>query len=292
MGTDINFSKKLGKVYGTSINIPIVTTPCTDVNSAAFLLAAGITDPVISNAICNLVVGLKADGIWNKMKAVYPFVGGTATTHKFNLKNPLDTNAAFRLSFVGGWTHSSTGAKPNGVNAHANTFITPSIDLLTNYASISYYSRTSDNEIATNGGTVIGVRSDNNATVNNSLILGIKLQGTNYSTFNFTATGTTSNQQARYTDANGTGMYIGRLNGTRGDIYRNGNIQTFENFSYSRSTPNRVVYIGAINNKATAAEYSLKESAFAHIGDSLTDTEISNLNARVQAFQIALGRNV
>ena len=31
------------------------------------------------------------------MKAIYPFVGGTATTHKFNLKDPADINAAFRL---------------------------------------------------------------------------------------------------------------------------------------------------------------------------------------------------
>lgn len=33
------------------------------------------------------------------MTAVYPFIGGTASTHKFNLKDPRDLDVAFRLTF-------------------------------------------------------------------------------------------------------------------------------------------------------------------------------------------------
>ena len=79
--------------------------PAVDPDAQAFLTAAAITDPTITSAIDTLVVQLKADSIWSKMKALYPFVGGTASTHKYNLKNPLDTDAAFRLVFNGGWTH-------------------------------------------------------------------------------------------------------------------------------------------------------------------------------------------
>ena len=84
-----------------------------DPDAQAFLNAAGITDATITTAIDTLVIQLKAIGVWNKMKAIYPFVGGTATTHKFNLKNPADTNAAFRLVFFGGVTHDNTGIKFN-----------------------------------------------------------------------------------------------------------------------------------------------------------------------------------
>ena len=92
-----------------------------DADAQAFITAAAITDVTQQNAINTLVVDLKGYNIWTKMKALYPFVGGTASTHKFNLKNPLDTDAAFRLTFSGGWTHSSTGALPNGTNAYADT---------------------------------------------------------------------------------------------------------------------------------------------------------------------------
>jgi hypothetical protein len=36
-------------------------------------------------------------GIWRKTHAIYPLLGGTASAHKFNLKDPRDLNAAYRL---------------------------------------------------------------------------------------------------------------------------------------------------------------------------------------------------
>ena len=101
----------------------------TDADAQAFITAAAITDATQKSAIDTLVTGLKTDGIWTKMKAIYPFVGGTATTHKYNLKDPRDLDAAFRLVFNGGWTHSSTGALPNGTNGYANTNLNQSANL-------------------------------------------------------------------------------------------------------------------------------------------------------------------
>ena len=94
--------------------------PSIDTDCAAFLTATGITNPTISGAVCTLVTSLKSANLWTKLNAIYPMVGGTATTCKFNLKNPADTNAAFRLNFVGGWVFSSNGALPNGVNTYAD----------------------------------------------------------------------------------------------------------------------------------------------------------------------------
>ena len=85
-----------------------------DSDAQAFIAAAGISNPTEISAINTLVLDLKNNNnLWTTLKAIYPMVGGTATSCKFNLKDPRDLNAAYRLQFNGGWTFSSTGAKPN-----------------------------------------------------------------------------------------------------------------------------------------------------------------------------------
>lgn len=69
-------------------------------------------------------------------------VGGTASTHKYNLKDPRDLDAAFRLVFAGTWTHSATGAKPSGSGTSADTFLIPSTDLTIDNTHIAAYHRT------------------------------------------------------------------------------------------------------------------------------------------------------
>jgi hypothetical protein len=118
-----------------------------DSDASAFITAAGLTDPTQKSAINTLVKDMKAAGLWTKMKAVYPMVGGTATSMKFNLKDPRDLDAAFRLTWSGGWTYSATGATPNGTNAFADTKLNDSI-LTPNSSHLSFYSRTNINQAA------------------------------------------------------------------------------------------------------------------------------------------------
>ena len=129
-------------MIGIGIGIPFYKAGGFDPDASAFITAAGITDQTQKTAINQLVIDLKSGGLWNKMKAIYPFVGGTASAHKFNLKDPRDLDAAFRLSFNGGWTHSATGALPNGANATANTYAKPSDIATQDSIHLSYYSRT------------------------------------------------------------------------------------------------------------------------------------------------------
>ena len=130
------------QAFQTTLGRSIGTQTVSDADAQAFVTNAGIVDQVEANAINNLVIGLKADSLWTKMKAIYPFVGGTSTTHKYNLVNPLDTDAAFRLVFSGGWTHSTTGALPNGTNAYADTKFSPNNFTATTNASAGVYLRT------------------------------------------------------------------------------------------------------------------------------------------------------
>ena len=62
--------------------------PAVDPDAQAFITAAAITDPTQQSAINTLVVDLKGYSIWTKFKAIYPVVGGIASSHAVNLKTP------------------------------------------------------------------------------------------------------------------------------------------------------------------------------------------------------------
>ena len=248
-----------------------------DNDAYKFLLAANINDIRIKNAVNQLVINLKAANIWTKMKAIYPMIGGTATTHKFNLKNPADTNAAFRLNFVGGWTHSSNGATPNGTNAYADTYLSPSTQLNLTSTHLSYYSRTDVNltqvEIGSQSAfayTIIEARTANASyfLVNTNTIAGV-------------------------TDTNSAAFYI--ANRTASNVnngFRN-NIKIFNSSYNADALPVSNIYIGALNNLAGSAQYySSKQCSFASIGDGLSDAEALSFYNAVQTFQTTLGRQV
>ncbi len=114
------------------------------VRTNSFLTASAISDATIRGGLNTFDIGLISNSLDTKMKAVYPFVGGTASTHRWNFMNAVDTNAAFRLTFSGTWTHSSTGAKPNGTNAFADTYFIPSVDASTSGFGFGIYSRNDD----------------------------------------------------------------------------------------------------------------------------------------------------
>jgi hypothetical protein len=80
-----------------------------------------ITGAGLWTAVNNLVIALKSNGIWNRTSAIYPYVGGTAERHKFNLKNPVNSDAAFRLTFYNSWTHTGAGATPISTISYADT---------------------------------------------------------------------------------------------------------------------------------------------------------------------------
>ena len=248
-----------------------------DPDAVAFLTAAGITDATITTAIDTLVTDLKGYGIWNKMKAIYPFVGGTATTHKFNLKNPANTNAAFRLLFFGGVAHDNTGIKFNGSNGYANTYIVPSAHLQQNNNSVSVYSRTQPtNTFAYSG------------ALNPNFIHGYGNIGGVIEVFQNTSS--LSSISTNYTSFI-TAVRRGSGTADAVEIYKAGVSIRTDTYSSQNLQANNY-YLGAVNNNGTAMFYATVNMAFASIGDGLSDTEAANYYTTVQAFQTTLNRQV
>jgi PKD repeat protein len=277
-----------GKIGAGGVNIKnsyIEIIP--DADAQAFLTAAGITDATIVNAINELVGSLKNFSLWTKIKAIYPMVGGTATTHKFNLKDPRDLNAAFRLSFNGGWTHSANGALPNGSNAFADTFFVADNELTYGSACLSFYSRTNS----------VGNFSDIGSygtAANNFKSYVIQCRNTGDVARSGIYDGASLNDWASLSNTSSLGYYIAnRQSTTNNKILKNGISGSVNaiNVNYSLFSNTFSNYIGAANNNG-AIQYSNRQCAFATLGNGLTDTEASNLTNIVQTFQTTLSRNV
>jgi len=246
-------------VFGVSI----------DADAQAFITAVGLTDPTHISAINTLVVALKGYSIWTKFKAIYPIIGGTEFTHKWNLKDPRDLNAAFRLDYAGTLTHDSNGIT-GSTNGYAVTYInantlTASSNHLSNYCSTNTFGA-----IICMGGAQLklsnrynsNARSDN---PNTDIIF-------------------VSNSDSR-------GFYLGTRNSTTSHkIYKNSSILGSSTALITTALTSSI--IGLLNPQDTGSYYSNRRYGWFSIGDGLSDTEEANLYTAVQAYQTTLGRQV
>ena len=264
---------------------PYIFGASFDPDAQAFITAAAITNPTQQGAINTLVVDLKGYSIWTKMKALYPFVGGTASSHKFNLKNPVDTNAAFRLTFSGGWTHSSNGALPNGTNAYADTFFIPSANQTINSNGLGCY--ITANTFTSADAVTMGSFN----TAGQASILISKINASSVEILDGRANANNSPQ----TIVGRAGSFdIQRTSATVTKLYKNASVVS--NFvSGGSSLPTLNIFLGNMSfgvNAPYGSGYTNSEFRLAYTSDGLTDTDITNLRTAVQAFQTTLARQV
>lgn len=245
-----------------------------DVDAQAFITAATITDVTQKNAINTLVVDLKSNSLWAKMRAIYPFVGGTATTHKWNLKDPRDLDAAFRLTFLGGGTHNSGGYTGNLAGSYANTNLNASIILSQNNIHISWYS---------NSNVIVSpARCDIGQETTGYKILGYSINGAGTSwvtRLNSTSTGSTATtdsvgfyQMSRTTSAN----ILMQKNTTQATITQASTTPTNGNILLLASSP--------------TTEFSNRQLQLVTIGEGLTASEMNALNTINDNFKTTLAR--
>lgn len=242
-----------------------------DPDAQTFITAANITNPTQQSAVNQLVLDFKSIGVWTKEKAVYPVLGGSASSHAVNLKQP----GTFNLSFATGWTHSSNGMLPNGAT-YANTTINPSVNLIQNSNNFTIYSRTPQ----ANSGLDVGVDTPT-----------FRMFGyVNYTNLIGGRNNRNSNETESYTtNTNGSGFFqFNRNSLTNESLIKNSLI--FNNNKTANGLPNGPAYLGAAYGPTVS--YSIRQLAFSSFGDGLTDTEAVNKTVAVQKYQRALGRAV
>ena len=261
------------------INPYTFNTISYDPDAQAFFTAAGITDTTQKTAVNQLVLDLKSYSLWSKCYAIYPYVGGTATTHKFNLKNPLDTNAAFRILWVGGVTHNANGVTGNGTNGYGETYVQPSTNLILNSTHISFWSKTNSQ----NATAEMGIQ-DSLLNAGLRVITRNASNQTQYQVNDNASTIVTS-----VTDSSGFYCASRTASNSR-KLYKNGSaIQTATTASTTRTTAT-ISVLGQKNFNNTMMSYLAKNFSFASAGEGFNDTEAANFYTAVNLFQTTLGR--
>jgi hypothetical protein len=272
-------------MIGIGIGIPFLRRSGGASNTArtqAFLNATGITDATIISALNAMDNSLISSGLLpsgtgaGKIKALYPIVGGSATTHKYNFVDPRDVDAAFRLTFFGGWTHSATGMLPNGTNAYADTFFNASTDFSANTRSMSYYNRTNSASGYDMGCFIVA-----------DTMIASRYTGT---TEAFACFGLPAGVYTGGTTASAVGLTMGSNISTAEKLYKNGIV--IDTKTRNILGDNLSILLGASNRVPSPLEFTNHECALSHIGDGFNDTESSSFYNIVQTFQTTLGRNV
>ena len=270
-----------GTASGATVDANGCASSQYDADATAFINASGITNATEQSAINQLVVALKAYGTWNKMVAIYPMVGGTATTHKYNLIDPRDDDGAFRLTYGSSVTHSLAGFTPSGTNdgGSAYTRIRIDSDLSQNNVYCSVYIGTNVAEDLLDFGAI----SSQN---------GIQLASRNLSnTFNSKMMTNINNNVGAGTTTDSRGFsQISRTSST-GYTMQKGTTQSFVTET-SIAPPTEWIALGGIGtSKTTSHAISSKVISFAAFGSGLTISEMDDMYTAVQAFQARLVRN-
>lgn len=243
-----------------------------DADAQAFFTASGITDLTQKSAVNQLVLDLKSNSLWTKMKALYPIVGGNATAHSYNLKN----TSQFQLSFSSGWTHSSTGMLPNGTSAYANTGLNTSTVLNENSSHYSIYLNTNTDGLYIDLG---------NRDADSENIFIPKNGGNTLINVN-----TTYGSRIAVPNTDSRGLYVlSRTSSSLVTYFKNNSKITTG--SSSSGSVNGNLYLSAWNDNSSPNYFSNRNISICTIGDGLTDTESTNLSTCINTFNTTLGRN-
>ena len=253
-----------------------------DPDAGAFINATGIGG-IEAEAINSLVNELKAGNVWSSILALYPYVGGTAQTCKFNLINPQDTNTAYRLTFAGTWTFDSKGATPNGAGGtYADTYVNPS---LTPFSTTSYHlSYYCPAQYAAGDLIDIG-QGDYNAGGEST----ITPRWTGDTAYFICYNSATTAGFYSTTNATSTGYWLSNRVSTGQQGWKNGS-KLGTSATNGATTANRTFYIAAENNGTGTYRNSPRKHIIDTMGTGLTDTQAFNLSNSVQKFVTTLNK--
>ena len=249
--------------------------PSFDPDAQAFITATGISGGD-ATAINTLVVSLKLAGVWTLIDAAYPFIGGTPTSVKYNLKDPRDLDIAYRMAFNGSWIINNSGVKPTTAdNAnYGDTFWSPS----TRNDEHHYYRYINEPqggycEYAGNGpGPYFMMGACNQ--------------------LEWFDGGASTGGGGSVIGTAGFSQGISRTNANSVDFYKKETGGSWVLYSNNTSPVGTLLsnsmYIGTINSANFPGE---SRYAFLSYGQDLTPTQINNLDTIVTTFNTTLGRN-
>ena len=282
-----------GKIYYGNVLVNNGDNPY-DSNAAEFIFAAGISGST-ANAVNQLVLDLKSYDLWNKMYAIYPLVGGTYNSCKYNLKD-IDTYTLLETGSTGTITYSNSGVTfPGDNNTTSKVLDTQFKDTGSNWsydsASMGYYVNSyASSSLGLGSANIIGCRNSpnpNNIMGNDPSFVVNRGTDRFYASFmpgNTYAPASNDNMSMtgfKYVSATAASG-VSRLYSSQypGEVVANSS--GIENLH-----TNINVFLGGVSNQRSFQG----RLCFGFIGQGLNNTQATNLNTAVYTFQSTLGRN-
>ena len=259
--------------------------PAYDTDAQAFFTAvAGGGDTLTTtekDAVNQLVIDLKADSIWSDILYAYPLVGGTATAHKWNLKDPQDTDAAYRVTWGSVMAHNSLGilGTSNDPDSYGDTYYNPSTAGATEHTIAMYFNQ---GLVATpaNEYDYGAFRSGDD----NMISFGFNNKTTMFACFDSTAYKTSTG--GTYTNS----VFAGSNDGTNTSLYQNGTNLTTQSQPFD---PVNINYYLLASNRTAGSSSETGRGIGMAIAYSvgLDSTEHSNLSTAITDYVTSLSRN-
>ena len=241
-----------------------------DPDTQKFIDSSGIRDTTLINSVNTFVLQLKTTSLWTKFMAIYPLLGGTEQTMKWNLKDPRNVDAAYRLTIHGNPVYSTSGMLFPGNGDYADTHLYDSL-LTYNDNSISYFSETQNKTDGYDMGCI------DNAAPYNELAIYHSTDASNW--FGYYAWG--------FTPSKTTGLFM--LSATVADVkrYEDAVITSAKGSQPVYGFSNKPILIGTVEAASCGGH---RECGLATIGQGLSDQEALSFYKIVQEFETRLGR--
>jgi hypothetical protein len=278
IAVDVFYNKS---VVSNSLVVSTANNAYNEVNFSNYIVAADLRNTSDIESSYSLIKGLEDNLLWNKIQALYLFKGNTAPQHRFNAKNPLDTNAAFRLLFSGTGTHNALGYTGNGTNAFANTNFIPSANQNVNSNGLTIVVGT-NNTTVSNDVFEIGVYSNDSQASG----LAVKADNTNFRRISI------FNKNPGRISISGTNEARGIFTGTRINtvqkLIRNANVLAS---AIGEGTLSSIpIYIGGLNINNNVYGASNQRIQIALIHEGLSDAEVTTLHSIIDISETIAGR--
>ncbi len=277
---------------------PISIAPAYDADAQAYFTAnTAITSDADKNAINTLFLNAKSNGYYSKIKIWYLPKWGSSSADKWNLVNPLDTDAAFRLTFSTGFTHTTSGTSGNGTSAYANSNFVASTNLSLYDSHQAFYSRTTGNPANTQ--IFIGNNS-NTASFNNKAQWWLGYLNTGDVRAVQHSTALTTDLANKTGETSRAGFWINNrtsATATTLKLWKNGvAVANATTQATSQILNTSSAYIWARRNTVLSAPqaefFSDAQNSFVSIGTGLTDAEALALSNDVNTLMTYFGLNV
>lgn len=261
----------------TSTSTTSTTTSGGDVDANAWiaqLAANGATqDATHQGYIQTLITGLKTDSNWTRIYALYIPIFGSANANKWNVKNSIDADGSFRITFTGSWNFANSKMTGDGATTIADTHFNTSTNATVNALGLGTYSYA--------GGTSYLIGNDDSTHFTFIQANTVSLFGSLNSGTLITGSATTPTRL----------LYYNRGNSTQIKVYRDGTLlTTYAN--NSTAPPNMTVYLGGLNFNGGTQFGALGSACYLITDGSLLDTDVTNLTNRINTFMTSWGINV